>query len=135
MADNNRFVLGLLYDSKIELTELLPRDDQGKPLVNEKIYLDKTYLSYVNSGPLVVTQEDIYGNKQERVIRSDYGSDLGKLPYTAPSLPQDRVVTETGRRQVYTRGRAEDTDISVGSDTPLGFRIAAISQTGTVIPQ
>jgi hypothetical protein len=132
---NNRFVLGIKYDSKIELTELIPRDDQGKPLVNEKVYLDKTYVSYVDSGPIKVKQEDIYGNTQEREIRSDYGSDLGKLPYTAPSIPQDRVVTETGRRQVYTRGRAEDVDVSVSSDTPLGFRIAAISQTGTIVPQ
>jgi hypothetical protein len=132
---NNIFAIGILYDSKIELTEMVPQDDQGKPLVNEKVFIDKLTLSYIDSGPMTVTQEDPHGNTQERDIRSDYGSDLGKLPYTSSSLPQDRVVTESGRRQVYARGRAEDTSISISSESPLGFRIAAVSQTGTVIPQ
>ena len=132
---NNLFAIGIKYDSDIELTEMIPPDDQGKPLVNEKVYIDKLTVSYVDSGPLTVTQTDPHGNTQERLIRSDYGSELGKLPYTSINLPQDRVVTESGRRQVFARGRAEDTRISIGSDSPLGFRIAAISQTGTVIPQ
>ena len=132
---NNIFAIGILYDSKIELTEMVPQDDQGKPVVNEKVFIDKTTLSYIDSGPLTVIQTDPHGNSQERDIRSDYGSRLGDLPYTSASLPQDRVVTESGRRQVFTRGRSEDTSISIHSESPLGFRLAAVSQTGTVIPQ
>ena len=133
MLDGHRFALGLTYDSEIVLTELIPKDEQGKPSVSDKLYLDRTNVSYVDSGHMNVIQTDKYGNTQVREIRSDFGSRLGDLPYTAPSLPQDRVVTETGRRQVFTRGRTEDTRLSIESDSHLGFRIAAISQTGTII--
>lgn len=129
------FSLGIEYTTKMELTTLIPRDDQGKPAVNEKVYRDKVYLSYIDTGPLdIIDTNRRTGSEQVRPIRSDYGPPLGELPI-GTFLPSNRVYTETGRRQVLTRGRAEDTDVTLSTATPLDVRIAAVSQTGTIIPQ
>lgn len=129
-----RFSLGTLYNTTVTLTPLIPRDEQGKPSVNEKVYMDKIYLSYIDAGPMTIGQSTRRGTVQEREIRSDYGPPLGEIPI-GTTLGSDRVYTETGRRQVFVRGRAEDTEITIHTDTPLNVRIAAVSQTGTIIPQ
>lgn len=119
----------------LTLTQLIPRDEQGKPAVNEKVYLDKIDVSYINSGPINV---DLENNRtaavQSRTIRSDYGTTIGEIPI-GTTLDPTRVYTETGRRQVFTRGRSEDISITLKANTHLGTRIAAVSQTGTIIPQ
>jgi len=130
----DRFALGSLYTTSVTLTPLIPRDEQGKPAVNEKVYLDKVYLSYIDSGPMTIRQGTRIGTTQDRVIRSDFGAPLGQIPI-GTTLGSARVYTETGRRQVFVRGRAEDTAVTIFTDTPLDMRIAAISQTGTIIPQ
>jgi len=130
----SRFSLGTIYETNLTLTPLIPRDEQGKPAVNEKVYLDKVYLSYIDSGPMAITSSSRRGATEERVIRSDYGPPLGEIPI-GTSLASDRVYTETGRRQVFVRGRSEDTALTIHTDTPLDIRIAAVSQTGTIIPQ
>jgi len=129
------FSLGIEYKTVVELSPLIPRDDQGKPAVNEKVYLDKVYTSYIDTGPLdVINTNTRTGSTQTRSIRSDYGTPLGQIPI-GTILGSSRVYTETGRRQVLTRGRAEDTSVTLSSSTPLKVRIAAVSQTGTIIQQ
>ena len=129
------FSLGFEYTTFVEVTPLIPRDEQGKPAVNEKVYLDKVYLSYIDSGPLdVINRNNRTQAEQVRPIRSDYGQPIGQLPI-GTVLPVNRVYTETGRRQVMTRGRAEDIAVEINTRTPLDIRIAAVSQTGTIIPQ
>jgi len=132
---NDRYAIGITYLTNVELTPLIPRDEQGKPAVNEKVYLDKVYLSYIDSGPIdVINTNTRTGATQTRPIRSDYGSPIGQIPI-GTTLGSDRVYTETGRRQVFARGRAEDIAVRIASDTPLNVRLAAVSQTGTIIPQ
>ena len=129
------FSLGFEYTTKVEVTPLIPRDEQGKPAVNEKVYLDKVYMSYIDSGPLdIINRNNRTQAEQVRAIRSDYGQPLGLLPI-GTVLPLNRVYTETGRRQVLTRGRAEDVSVEMSTKTPLDIRVAAVSQTGTIIPQ
>ena len=135
MAIDDQYALGLQYRTKITLTPLIPRDEQGKPAVNEKVYLDKVYVSYIDSGPLEIQVRNLRSDSvATRTIRSDYGTALGAIP-TGTLLDPSEVYTETGRRQVFARGRSEDIEVSVDSVSHLGTRIAAISQTGTIIPQ
>ena len=132
---DDQYSLGFEYTTLLKLTPLIPRDEQGKPAVNEKVYVDKVYLSYIDSGPLDVTvTNERTGNSQLRTIRSDFGTALGSIPI-GTTLDSSRVYTETGKRQVFARGRSEDIGITISTKTPLGSRIAAISQTGTIIPQ
>lgn len=134
MSDD-QYSLGFQYDMSLKLTQLIPRDEQGKPSVNEKVYLDKIDVSYIDSGPIDVDLENRRtGAVQGRTIRSDYGTTIGEIPI-GTTLDTSRVYTETGRRQVFTRGRSEDIELSISSSTHLGTRIAAVSQTGTIIPQ
>lgn len=133
MAETDRFALGLEYEMTVELTELVPKDPQGKAMVNEKVFLDKTYLSYIDSGPIEVELSNRRTDAAvTRVVRSDFGKPLGALPL-GTSLDLDRVYTETGRRHVYTRGRAEDFKLKIKSNSHLGVRISAVSQVGTVV--
>jgi hypothetical protein len=135
MAIDDKYALGLQYATKITLTQLIPRDEQGKPSVNEKVYLDKVYVSYIDSGPMEVQVRNLRSdNVVNREIRSDYGTSLGSVAL-GTTLDQRTVYTETGRRQVFARGRSEDIEISLDSVSHLGMRIAAISQTGTIVPQ
>lgn len=135
MAIDDRFALGLQYAVKVTLTPLIPRDEQGKPSVNEKVYLDKVYVSYIDSGPMEVQTRNLRNDSTvSREVRSDYGTTLGTIA-VGMSVDQRVVYTETGRRQVFARGRAEDIEISIASVSHLGMRIAAVSQTGTIIPQ
>jgi hypothetical protein len=134
MADTDRFAIGLLYDMTVELTELIPKDESGKAMVNDKVYLESLDLSYIDSGSmdLVVTNKRL-DTREVRTVRSDFGTQLGTIP-NGTILPINRVYTETGRRQIYTRGRPEEVSISLETSSPLGVRVSAISQTGTVIP-
>jgi len=135
MAIDDQFALGLQYGLKLTLTTLIPRDDQGKPTVNEKVYLDKVGVSYIDSGPMDIQIRNRRNDSTvSREIKSDYGTKLGTLA-VGQSVDQRVVYTETGRRHVYARGRAEDIEASLNSVSHLGLRIAAISQTGTIIPQ
>lgn len=131
----DRFALGLEYQMSLKLTPMVPQDAQGSPAVNEKVFIDRIDVSYVDSGPLTVTTTDNRANTEvDRSIRSDYGTPMGEIPL-GTVLDQTRVYTETGRRMVYARGRSEDIDITLKTKSPLGTRIAAISQVGTIIPQ
>lgn len=134
MAETDRFSLGLEYEMSVTLTELVPKDEVNKPVVTEKVYLDSAYLSYIDSGPLeIVVTNRRTGDEVVRTLRSDFGTDLGLIPL-GTSLPLDRVYTETGRRDILARGRAEDILVTLRTKTHLGTRISAISQSGTVIP-
>lgn len=135
MAVVDRYAIGLTYTTALTVTPLLPKDPQNKPLVTEKVYLDGVDLSYIDSGPIEVSLANVRtGRSTKRIVRSDFGSALGLIPTSTPSLPQDRVLTETGRRYLNLRGKAEDVLVTISSSTPLDLRLAAISQTGTVIP-
>ena len=134
MAEVDRYTLGLAYTTEVTLTPLIPKDPQGKPMVNEKVYLDGVDLSFIDSGPMeVYITNTRTGRVTRRTVRSDFGTALG-LPPTTTNLPQDRVLTESGRRYLNLRGRAEDILVTISSDSPLPIRIAGVSQTGTVIP-
>jgi len=134
MADE-RFAIGLKYQMNIELTELIPKDAQNKPMVTQRVYLDALYLSYINSGPLeVVVTNRRTDAEVVRAVRSDYGGALGLIPL-GTTLPLDRVLTETGRRDILARGRVEDIRVTLRSDSHLDTRISAVSQSGTVIPE
>ena len=134
MADE-RFAIGLKYQMEVELTELVPKDAQNKPMVTQRVYLDALYLSYIDSGPLdVVITNRRTGAEVTRAVRSDYGSTLGNIPL-GTTLPLDRVLTETGRRDILARGRVEDIRVTLRSNSHLDTRISAVSQSGTVIPE
>ena len=134
MADE-RFAIGLKYQMDVELTELVPKDAQNKPMVTQRVYLDALYLSYIDSGPLdVVITNRRTGAEVTRAVRSDYGSTLGNIPL-GTTLPLDRVLTETGRRDILARGRVEDIRVTLRSNSHLDTRISAVSQSGTVIPE
>lgn len=134
MSDTDRYAIGLEYVMSVELTPLVPKDEQGKPLVTEKVFLDSTQVSYIDSGPIDL---NIYNVKAPlaapvvRTVRSDYGFPLGELPI-GTQLPMDRVYTETGRRLLFTKGRTENIQLKLVCGSHLGARIAAISHTGTV---
>lgn len=136
MADvtsTNQFAIGFVYEMELKLTPLVPKDEQGKAIVNEKVYFDAVGVSYIDSGPITVTQTNNRTDAEvDRDIRSDYGTMLGELP-VGTTLDATRVLTETGKRYVYCRGRVEDSTLSVSTDTHLPIRIAAISQRGTII--
>ena len=132
MAETDRFAIGLRYEMVVKLSQLIPKDENGKPLVTDQAYLDSAWVSYVDSGPLdVVIQNNRTGSEEVRSIRSDFGTPLGQLPI-GTGLSQDEVLTETGRRLTCTRGRSEDITVILRTDTHLNTRIAAISQGGTV---
>ena len=134
MAEDDRFAIGLKYAMEIKLSPLIPKDQNGKPMVTDKVYVDAAWISYVDSGPLdVVIQNNRTGVEEVRSIRSDFGTPLGQLPI-GTTLSQDEVLTETGRRLTCTRGRSEDITVILRTDTHLNSRIAAISQEGTVRP-
>jgi len=134
MAETDRYSLGLEYEMSVTLTELVPKDEAQKPVVTQKVYLDSLYLSYIDSGPIeVIVTNRRTGAEVLRAVRSDFGSALGLIPL-GTSLPTDRVYTETGRRDVLARGRAEDILVTLKTNTHLGTRISAISQSGTVVP-
>ena len=129
----SRYAVGMKYTTELELTPIIPRDPQGKAVIAEKVYLDGVAVSYIDSGTITAeVKHKRTGRSAKRAVRSDYGSDLGLIP-TTTNLPQDRVLTETGRRYLSLRGRAEDITVTVRSDSPLPVRIAGISQTGTII--
>lgn len=131
----DRFAIGLRYQMDVELTELVPKDAQNKPIVTQRVYLDALYLSYVDSGPIeVVITNRRTGAEAVRAVRSDYGGALGLIPL-GTTLPLDRVFTETGRRDMLVRGRVEDIRVILRSDSHLDTRISAVSQSGTVIPE
>ena len=131
----DRFAIGLRYRMDIELTELVPKDEQRKPIVTQRVYLDALYLSYIDSGPIeVVVTNRRTGAEVVREVRSDYGGALGLIPL-GTTLPLDRVFTETGRRDILARGRVEDIRLTLRSDSHLDTRISAVSQSGTVIPE
>ena len=133
MAETDRYTLGLTYNTEVVLTPLIPKDPQGKPLITEKVYIDGIDISYIDSGPISASITNRRtGRKTSRTVRSDFGSALGIIP-TTTNLNQDRVLTETGRRYLNLRGRAEDVLVTISSDSPLPVRIAGVSQTGTFI--
>lgn len=135
MANPDRFTIGIKYTTNIELTQLVPKDEQDKPAVNEQVFLDKITLSYIDSGDMSVVQENVRtGAETVRKIKSDYGTELGQIPL-GTTLGTNRVYTETGHRQVFPRGRAEDSKVDINSNSHLNIRIAAVSQEGTLIPQ
>jgi len=134
MAETDRYSLGLQYEFNLEVTQLVPKDEQNKPIVTDKVYLDKTWLSYIDSGPIELVIENLRtGSEESRFIRSDFGIPLGELPI-GTNLDQERVYTESGRRLLLARGRAEDIAVKIQSNNHLGLRIAAIQQEGTVTP-
>ncbi len=134
MAETDRYSLGLQYEFNLEVTQLVPKDEQNKPIVTDKVYLDKTWLSYIDSGPIELVIENLRtGSEESRFIRSDFGIPLGELPIRT-NLDQERVYTESGRRLLLARGRAEDIAVKIQSNNHLGLRIAAIQQEGTVTP-
>ena len=130
----DRYAIGLEYQIDVEFTQLIPKDESNKPIVTDRVYLESAFLSYIDSGPINIIVEDVRtGDQEVRDVRSDYGFELGKLPI-GTTLDASRVYTETGRRLILTRGRAEDIKLKLSSNTHLGIRLAAISQEGTVIP-
>ncbi len=134
MSDSDRYAIGLEYTMDVELTQLIPKDENNKPIVTDRVYLDSVFISYIDSGPMDLIVEDARtGNQEVRNVRSDYGFELGVLPI-GTDLTADRVYTETGRRLLLARGRTEDIKLKLQTTTHLGVRIAAISQEGTVIP-
>lgn len=134
MAETDRYAIGLEYTMSVTLTPLVPKDEQGKPVVTEKIYLDGLSVSYIDSGPVEVTVENRRtGSTEVRAIRSDYGIPLGEY-LIGTTLPLDRVYTETGRRLMFPRGRSEDINLKLSTSSHLGTRIAAVSQRGMVTP-
>lgn len=131
----DRFALGLRYDAALTLTQLVPKNDEGKPVVNDKVYLDRLFISYIDSGDMnIVSRNKRTDAEVSRRVRSDFGTVIGLIPW-GTALDLTRVYTETGRRQLYTRGRTEDIEIEFHSDSHLGSRLAAVSQAGTLIPQ
>lgn len=130
----SRYALGLLYESDLELTTLVPRDQQGTAVINEKVYLDGLKLSYIDSGDIKVGLTNNRSKRTiDRTIRSDYGSALGSLQ-SVSTLPQtDQVYTETGRRLCLARGRAEDISVNIKSESVVPVRIVGISQLGSII--
>ncbi len=131
----DRFALGLKYDASLTLTQLVPKNDEGKPVVNDKVYLDRLFISYIDSGDMnIVSRNRRTGASVVRRVRSDFGTVIGLIPW-GRSLHLTRVYTETGRRQLYTRGRTEDLEVEFHSDSHLGSRLSAVSQAGTLIPQ
>lgn len=131
----DRYSIGIKYTTGIELTRLVPKDEADKPAVNEQVFLDKVTLSYIDSGDMDVVQENIRTEaKTTRKIKSDYGTELGQIPI-GTTLGTNRVYTETGHRQVFPRGRVEDSKLNLESDSHLSVRITAVSQEGTLIPQ
>lgn len=134
MAETDRYAIGLEYTMDVTLTPLVPKDEQGKPVVTEKIYLDGLSISYIDSGPLDITVENRRtGATEVRSVRSDYGRALGEF-LIGTTLPLDRVYTETGRRLLFPRGRTEDINLKISTSSHLGTRIAAVSQRGMVTP-
>jgi len=130
----DRYAIGLEYQIDVEFTQLVPKDESNKPIVTDRVYLESAFLSYIDSGPMNIIIEDVRtGDQEVRDVRSDYGFELGKLPI-GTTLDAARAYTETGRRLILTRGRAEDIKLKLSSNTHLGIRLAAISQEGTVIP-
>ena len=132
MAETDRYAIGLEYEMSVELTPLVPKDEQNKPIVSDKVYLDGMSLSYIDSGTIdVLITNRKSGREELRSVRSDYGMALGEL-LIGTTLPLSKVYTETGRRRLFPRGRVEDIQVKIKSATHLGVRIAAISQGGLV---
>lgn len=132
MAETDRYALGLKYTMEAKLSQLIPKDEAGKPIVSDKVYVDDARISYVDSGPIdVVITNNRTGREEVRSIRSDFGTPLGQIPL-GTNLDQNEVYTETGRRLTCTRGKAEEITISLRTDTHLNTRISAVSQGGTL---
>ena len=128
------YILGLLYKSELELTPLVPKDQAGNALIREKVFIDGVNLSYIDSGSMeVVVTNNRTGKILTRSVRSDHGSTLGLLQVVTTLDRTDQVLTETGRRLLLSRGRAEDVSITITSESPLPIRIAAVSQEGTYV--
>ncbi len=134
MAETDRYAIGLEYQMDLTLTQLVPKDEANKPIVTDKVYLDGTQISYIDSGPIDLVVKNLRTDAEEvRTVRSDYGVPLGSIP-VGTTLDSDRVYTESGRRLMMARGRAEEIDLIIRTNTHLGTRIAAVLQKGTVTP-
>ena len=130
MSDE-RFSLGYAYLTEVELSQLVPLAQDGKPLVAQKVFLDYTDISYIDSGSMELVVEN-YRNGREvnHSIKSDFGKPLGSLNSVTDGVGYE-VYTETGRRHVGTRGRTENIKVKIRSASALPVRISSVEQTGT----
>ncbi len=130
MADE-RFSIGFRYPMDVELSQLVPIDEGGKPAVASKVFLDYLHLSYIDSGSMQVVVEDTRnGREQTFRIKSDFGKPLGSI-HSLSDRPVYNVYTETGRRHVGARGRTETIKVKLQANGGLPVRISSVEQTGT----
>ena len=132
LTSSKRYAIGIKYPMDIELSPLIPKDQVGKPIVSDNIYLDNLGVSYVDAGEFQIEVTDKRFNRNTTFpIRSDFGNSLG----SRSNQTVDKVTLETGRRQVMSRGRVEDIEIHIINESNIDSRVAAVSQHATIIPK
>ena len=129
LTSSKRYAIGLKYKMDVELSPTIVRDMEGKPSVNEKLFLENVGVSYIDAGSFSVEVEDKRFNRTTiHPIRSDFGNQLG----TRVDDVVDLATKETGTRHVSARGRVEDISVHLVNEGCLDSRVATISQQARV---
>lgn len=132
LSSDTRYAIGIKYPMDVELTELIPKDQNGEALVNDKYFLDYLGVSFVDAGAFHVQLKDKrYDRSVDYPIRSDFGRKLGDRK----SDLEEEVLIESGTRQVTARGRTQDIEVHLINEGNIDSRIPTVSQHVTVVPK
>lgn len=108
-------VVGRTYDATLELSEVFPRDEQGRAIVDGDLQLRNMTIAHRNTGRYKLKVDHDSGNITNRVDEFDAsGNDI----------------QEDGRKQVFIGSSSKKVTLKVESDFPQPVTISTINLEG-----
>lgn len=124
---NTRFVLGIKFDTIFEMSEVILKGSENKPMQPEAIFLQDVIINHEKSGRVdvkVIPKGRATGDEQQ--TRNEDGNYLGELV-------DDQALVESGQGRFNIRGKSEGLQIHIKSDSHLPTRVSTISIRGNSV--
>lgn len=120
---NYEVYAGYPFQSFVELSQLLPKDQEGRSITEGRTQLRRLSVEYKDSAQFDVRWAN--GSRSEK--RSPFLSYEGTDVITLNTFPQLR----SGTHEVKLRGRGDRLRIRIGSEQPYPYKITGIRWRGT----